>query len=143
MENVPVSNLCDEYSFHPTQFYRWQKAFSEPGAVAFELQSKTQEQKFKCKITALEEKMSKKDEVIDEIMEFQVALKKTWSGLKCKLVESDVRDSVIDYVAVSPSSVYRVPCTVYRVLKSGGLLLRWNRKPTPTRKGDGCIYTAS
>lgn len=33
-----------------------------------------------------------------------------------------------DIVAVSPSSVYRV-------LKSAGLLLRWNRKPT--RKGDG------
>jgi putative transposase len=35
-----------------------------------------------------------------------------------------------DIVAVSPSSVYRV-------LKSAGLLLRWNRKPT--RKGNGFI----
>ena len=76
VEKVPVSDLCDEYSFHPTPFYRWQKAFFEHGAAAFEYQSKTQEQKFERKITALEEKLSRKDEVIAEIMESHVALKK-------------------------------------------------------------------
>lgn len=76
VEKVPVSDLCDEYSFHPTQFYRWQKAFFEYGGAAFDRQSKTPEQKFGRKITALEEKLSKKDEVIAEIMESHVALKK-------------------------------------------------------------------
>jgi len=54
VEKVPVSDLCDEYSFHPTQFYRWQKAFFGHGAAAFDRQIKTQEQKFGRKITALE-----------------------------------------------------------------------------------------
>ena len=26
-ENVPVSNLCDQYDLNPTVFYRWQKQF--------------------------------------------------------------------------------------------------------------------
>ncbi len=57
VEKVPVSDICDQYSFHPTQFYRWQKAFFEHGAAAFDRQSKTQEQKFGRKITTLEEKL--------------------------------------------------------------------------------------
>lgn len=76
LEKILASDLCDEYSLHPTQFYRWQKAFFEHGAAAFDRQSKTQGQKIERKITALEEKLSKKDEVIAEIMESHVALKK-------------------------------------------------------------------
>jgi transposase-like protein len=29
IDKVPVSDLCDEYSLHPTVFYRWQKEFFE------------------------------------------------------------------------------------------------------------------
>ena len=25
VDKVPVSDLCDEYTLHPTVFYRWQK----------------------------------------------------------------------------------------------------------------------
>jgi len=76
LEKIPASDLCDEYNLHPTQFYRWQKTFFEHGAAAFESQSRSQEQSAERKITALEEKLSKKDEVIAEIMESHVALKK-------------------------------------------------------------------
>ena len=76
LENVPASDICDEYSLHPTLFYRWQKVFFEHGSAAFDRENKTQEQRFDRKITALEEKLSKKDEVIAEIMESHVALKK-------------------------------------------------------------------
>jgi transposase-like protein len=31
LEHVPVSDLCDEYHLHPTQFYRWQRQFFENG----------------------------------------------------------------------------------------------------------------
>ena len=31
IEKLPVSDLCDEHGFHPTIFYRWQKAFFENG----------------------------------------------------------------------------------------------------------------
>ena len=76
LENVSISDLCDEYSFHPSQFYRWQKEFFEHGASAFDRSAKSQEKKYERKISALEEKLSKKDEVIAEIMESQVKLKK-------------------------------------------------------------------
>ena len=35
LENVAVSDLCDQYSLHPAVFYRWQKEFFENGASAF------------------------------------------------------------------------------------------------------------
>ena len=28
LENVPVSDLCDEFGIHATQYYQWQKSFS-------------------------------------------------------------------------------------------------------------------
>ena len=31
LEQVPVSDLCDEHSIHPTVFYRWQKQLFENG----------------------------------------------------------------------------------------------------------------
>jgi transposase-like protein len=76
LEKVPVSDLCDEYSLHPTQFYRWQKEFFEHGTSAFERPTKAQERKYERKISVLEAKLSKKDEVISEIMEAKIELKK-------------------------------------------------------------------
>jgi transposase-like protein len=35
LEGVSVSSLCDELSFKPTVFYRWQKEFFENGVAAF------------------------------------------------------------------------------------------------------------
>lgn len=35
IECVPISDLCDEYGFHPTQFYRWQRQFFENGTATF------------------------------------------------------------------------------------------------------------
>ena len=36
LENVPVSDLCEELDIHATQYYTWQKQLFENGAVAFE-----------------------------------------------------------------------------------------------------------
>ena len=73
---MPVSDLCDELGLHPTVFYRWQKQFFENGATAFERTSKPRKSKFEDKIARLESKLSHKDEVIAEIMEEYVKLKK-------------------------------------------------------------------
>jgi transposase-like protein len=27
LEHIPISDLCDHHSLHPTMFYRWQKEF--------------------------------------------------------------------------------------------------------------------
>ena len=35
LESTPVSDLCDECSISPTQFYQWQKQLFDNGAAAF------------------------------------------------------------------------------------------------------------
>ena len=34
LENVPVSDLCDEYGMHATQYYAWHKQLFENAAPA-------------------------------------------------------------------------------------------------------------
>ena len=41
IDQVPVSDLCDEYQLSPTLFYAWQKIFFENGATAFERKNAT------------------------------------------------------------------------------------------------------
>ena len=77
VDKVPVSNLCDEYGLNPTVFYRWQKEFFENGTAAFERRSDGRERKLEEKVAALTAKLAHKDEVIAEIMDAHVALKKT------------------------------------------------------------------
>ena len=79
VERVPVSTLCDESQIHPTVFYRWLKQFFENGTAAFgppprpDQQVEAREQR----IAFLEAKLKKKDEVLGELMEEHVALKKS------------------------------------------------------------------
>ena len=77
IDGVAVSDLCDEYGIHPTVFYRWQKAFFENGAAAFQTQQSQQEKQWKKQITALESRLSQKNEVLAEVMEEHVRLKKS------------------------------------------------------------------
>ncbi len=77
LEKVPVSELCDEHHLAPNLFYRWQKAFFENGAVAFERDNGTEVRHLKERVEALQTRLAHRDEVIAEIMESHVALKKT------------------------------------------------------------------
>ncbi len=79
IDKVPVSTLCDEYQLHPTVFYRWLKQFFENGAAAFgpALRPDRQVEARDERIAALEAKLKKKDEVLAELMEEHVALKKS------------------------------------------------------------------
>jgi hypothetical protein len=58
-------------------FYRWQKAFFENGAAAFQTQQSQQEKQWKKQITTLESRLSQKNEVLAEVMEEHVRLKKS------------------------------------------------------------------
>ncbi|MGO9269446.1 MAG: transposase [Terriglobia bacterium] len=79
IEKVPISTLCDEHQLHPTVFYRWLKQFFEKGTAAFgplprpDKQVETRKQR----IAFLEAKLKRKDEVLAELMEEYVALKKS------------------------------------------------------------------
>jgi len=81
IEKVPISEVCDQHGFKPTQFYQWQKQFFENGAAAFEkgkgnLKDK-QCRNLQKKVYHLESKIANKDEVIAEIMASHVRLKKS------------------------------------------------------------------
>jgi transposase-like protein len=79
LDHVAVSDLCDELGLAPTVFYRWQKEFFENGAAAFERTSKRQkkyESREARKVEALKAKLVTKNEVLSELMEEHVKLKK-------------------------------------------------------------------
>ena len=78
LDNIPVSELCDEYGLQPTVFYRWQKQLFEQAAEScFQRSRNSETTQMKRQITELEAKLTKKDEVLGEVMEEYVALKKS------------------------------------------------------------------
>ena len=81
LEQVPVSDLCDELGIHATQYYAWQKQLFENASVVFERKvnkanARRQQDAQQRKIAALEEKLQKKNEVVAELLEEHVQLKK-------------------------------------------------------------------
>jgi transposase-like protein len=78
VEKLPVSDLCDELGIAPNLFYRWQKEFFENGHTAFDngRKAKSVEDAKDNKIKQLEAKLQRKNEVLGELMEEHVQLKK-------------------------------------------------------------------
>jgi len=76
LEDVSVSDVCDQHDLQPTVFYRWQKQLFEEGGVVFERQRDTEKNRLKRQVEQLEAKLQKKNEVVSELMEEYVALKK-------------------------------------------------------------------
>ena len=79
VDGVAVSELCEEYKIQPTQFYLWQKQLFENGEKAFERKSKASKASAsleKKRIAKLEAKLVQKNEVVAELLEEHVNLKK-------------------------------------------------------------------
>ena len=76
IDRVPVSDLCDEHQHSPTLFDLWQKPFFENGPTAFERQNAPPEGHLQRTIAALRDKLQRKNEVVAELMEEHVQLKK-------------------------------------------------------------------
>ena len=78
IDKVPVSDLCDELDLYPNQFYDWLKKFFENGHLAFAngRKSKAVEDTQQKKIEQLEAKLTRKNEVMAELMEAHTVLKK-------------------------------------------------------------------
>jgi len=76
VEKVAVSDLCDELGLNPNVFYSWQRQFFENGAAAFQRSRKRQTDRKDQKIEKLEAKLTQKNEVLSELMEEHVQLKK-------------------------------------------------------------------
>ncbi len=77
VDKIPVSDICDQYNMKPTVFYRWQKEFFENGAAAFNKKQSLKEKMTAKRIATLEEKIQTKNEVLSELMEEHVKLKKS------------------------------------------------------------------
>lgn len=81
IDKVPVSNLCDEYGIQPSMFYNWQKVLVDNAARAFDTgavdrERPSREAELEERIAQLEAKLARKDNIIAEISEEYVALKK-------------------------------------------------------------------
>ncbi len=76
LEARPISQLCEKHGIAPTQFYQWQKTFFENGASAFESKKANKEYGLENQIKQLGKKLVKKDEVIAELVEHNIDLKK-------------------------------------------------------------------
>ena len=76
LEGVSVSDVCEAYGIQPSVFYRWQKTLFEQGEQVFERGRDSQVNRQQRQIEALQQKLQKKNEVLGEVMEEYVELKK-------------------------------------------------------------------
>ena len=83
LEGIAISKLCDEFKINPTLFYQWQKILFENAHLAFDngRKSKSVEDANVRKIEQLEAKMTRKNEVMAELMEEHTQLKKNLGEL--------------------------------------------------------------
>jgi transposase-like protein len=77
LDKVPISEVCEKQQITPTQFYQWQKTFFENGAAAFAKTNARAASQAEQRLTQLEQKLQRKDEVIAEIMAEHIVLKKS------------------------------------------------------------------
>lgn len=81
LEKVPVSDLCDKHRISAVNFYNWQRQLFENGASCFERKKNSANQRRQeavadRKVEQLEAKIQSKNEVIAELLQEHVQLKK-------------------------------------------------------------------
>src|SRR5512135_2273513 len=76
LERTPISDLCDQHGIHPTMLYRWQKDLFENAAAALEPRTRRGGDDKDRRIAILEQKLQRKNEVLAELMEEHIKLKK-------------------------------------------------------------------
>jgi transposase-like protein len=78
LEQTPISDVCEKYQISPNQYYTWQRLFFENGQAAFKNgRDKKQDDR---RIEELEQQLAHKDEIIAEVAEAFVQLKKQTGG---------------------------------------------------------------
>ena len=76
VEDVPVSDICDELGIQPSLFYSWQGVLFSSDEQVFNRKPESGVTRHAREITELERKLRQKDEVLAEVMVEYVALKK-------------------------------------------------------------------
>jgi len=80
VDKVELSKVCEECGAHPSQIYRWQATLFGEGAAVFERKpggEKRQVVQAQERLAVLEQKLQRKNEVLSELMEEHVRLKKS------------------------------------------------------------------
>jgi transposase len=84
VDKVPVSDVCEKADIPVSLFYSWQKLFFENGQAAFTCNDKRRKADTDAKdhqIADLQAKLQRKHEVLSELMEEHVQLKKALGEL--------------------------------------------------------------
>jgi transposase len=74
-KNVSVPDICEKYRIHPNQFYKWKKELFEKAASLFI--GKTSARKEGEKVDKLEHALKDRNEVIAELLQENIKLKKS------------------------------------------------------------------
>jgi transposase-like protein len=77
LEGKAISELCETHGIQPSLFYTWQKQFFENGTRAFEGASGDRHHsQLEKQIEQLQARLTRKHEVLSELMEEHIGLKK-------------------------------------------------------------------
>lgn len=76
IERRPISEVCERHQLQPSQFYTWQKQLFENGGAAFGRDAASEQTRAAREIAALKARLATKDEVIADISQEYVQLKK-------------------------------------------------------------------
>jgi transposase len=82
LDKLPVSSICEEYQIQPSLFYKWQKELFDHAEQAFGVQQQPKECSHeKNRIKQLEAKLAQKNEVLAELMQEHIQLKKEYGEI--------------------------------------------------------------
>ncbi|MHC5058945.1 MAG: transposase [Planctomycetota bacterium] len=84
LDRVEVSKVCEEAGCCPSQVYRWQKQLFDQSASVFERTNGRPDRKLRAadaKAAKLEAKLGRKAEVLSELMEERIRLRKSLGDL--------------------------------------------------------------
>jgi transposase len=79
-----ISKVCEDAGCCPSQVYRWQKQLLDQGAMVFERSNGSVDKRVKAadaKAAKLEAKLGRKAEVLSELMEEHIRLRKSLGDL--------------------------------------------------------------
>jgi len=80
VDRVEISKVCEEAGCCPSQVYRWQKTFFDQGVSVFRKTNGSAAKKVKAaeaRADELEKRLQRKHEVLSELVEEHVRLKKS------------------------------------------------------------------
>ncbi len=83
LNKIAVADVCEQNDIKPSVFYAWQKELFEQGGLIFDkvVAPKKQTDHQQKKLEALEGKLVRKHEVLSELMEEHIELKKRYGAI--------------------------------------------------------------